>query len=375
MRQIHVLTPGDHFGPGTGSAIPTVVDGLCRHASTRAGVVVAEGTQPDRYTSADVLEYPMQVSMHSATRRARLTDAVIGRLVGRRPWARAVLGQTLVDQGTWEPAVVVAHNAPQLVPLVAARHTPVLHVHNTLFRSYSRSEIARVLDPVERIVCVSDWLAEQTEAGLPRRLRSRTRVVLNGVDRDFFADVPRRPRGDALRVAFLGRVLPWKGPDVLLRAVEKLQRTDIEVAIIGSSGFDANEPLTPFEVELRRVAEDVPGAVTFIPSSARSEVARLLASVDVCVVPSVDPEPFGLVALEAMAAGAAVVAARSGGLPEAVGDAGLLVDPGDVDQLAQALAWLGDDAGQVAQLAVRGAKRAGDMDWRQVAARYESALP
>ncbi|MGC8473872.1 MAG: glycosyltransferase, partial [Candidatus Dormibacteria bacterium] len=65
------------------------------------------------------------------------------------------------------------------------------------------------------------------------------------------------------------------------------------------------------------------------------------------VVPSVWPEPFGLVALEVMAAGRALVAARSGNLAELVSDGvtGLLVDPGDADQLSGALAKLLSDPG------------------------------
>src|SRR5690606_35418111 len=59
-RLVHVITPGDHFSPRTGSAVPTVVDGLSRHARPdrpRPAVVVAAGTYPDRYDSAEVLEY------------------------------------------------------------------------------------------------------------------------------------------------------------------------------------------------------------------------------------------------------------------------------------------------------------------------------
>lgn len=373
-RQIHALTPGDHFSPRTGSAIPTVVDGLCRYADTHAAVLVAAGTYPDRYSSAEAIEYPMTRSMHSATRVVRLVDALAGRLGRPRPWVRAVLGQVLVDQDQWEPAHVIAHNAPQLVPLVSARHAAVLHAHNDLFRSYSRLETTRVLAPVHRIVCVSEWLAEHTRGQLAAHLRSRVVVVPNGVDHATFTDVVRPPRTGALRVVFMGRVLKWKGPDVLLRALVRLGRPDIHLTVIGSAGFDRDAPLTAYESQLRRLADDVAGPVTFLPFQERQRVVALLAQADVCVVPSVDPEPFGLVALEAMAAGVAVVAARSGGLPEAIGGAGLVVEPGDVGELAAALAALADDEGEVARLAAAGGQRARDMDWSVVAEQYARAL-
>ena len=179
MRHIHALTPGDHFSPGTGSAIPTVVHGLASHAGQRSAVLVARGTYPDRYDSAEVIEYPMVRTPHRAPPSRRIVDAAAGRLGLPRPWSRSVLGQLLVDQEDWDPAVLVGHNMPQLVPLVAGRHLPVLHAHNLLLRTYSRREAGRVLAPAHRIVCVSRWLADVTSASLPPHLRPRVRVVHN----------------------------------------------------------------------------------------------------------------------------------------------------------------------------------------------------
>lgn len=374
MRHIHGLTPGDHFSPRTGSAIPTVVHSLSRHADERSTVLVARGTHDDRYGSADVIEYPMARSMYAPSRTTRIVDAAAGRLGRPRPWMTSVLRQMLVEQESWAPAAVIAHNAPQLVPLVSDRHLAVLHAHNAVLRSYATRESGRALSGVHRIVCVSDWLADVTSARLPRHLRDRIRVVHNGVDAAAFGAVPRTSRPGGLRVAFVGRVLPWKGPDVLLNALLRLHRADIHVRIVGSAGFDREAPLTAFETQLRRLGGRIPGGAEFVPSQDREGVARLLADVDVCVVPSVEPEPFGLVALEAMAAGAAVVAARSGGLPEAVGSAGLVVDPGDVEQLAGVLESLAEDEGRVAELGAAGRRRAREMDWSAVAGRYARAL-
>lgn len=374
MRQIHALTPGDHFSPHTGSAIPTVVHGLCRHAKERPAVLVARGTYADRYDSADIIEYPMTASMHGATLARRLYDAAIGRAGRPRPWASSVLRQPLVEQEQWDSAHIVAHNSPQLVPLVAARHDAVLHVHSDLLGSYSRRETSRTLASVHRIVCVSDWLADRTSDQLPASLRARVRVVHNGVDNAAFRAVSRTSRSDVLRVAFLGRVVPLKGPDVLLRAVGSLERSDVHVTLVGSAGFDNSAPLSRFESELRRLGEDVPGGVTFLPFQDRESVARLMAQVDVCVVPSTGPEAFGLVALEAMAAGTAVIVSRSGGLPEAVGEAGVIVGRGDVTELAGAIESFADDESEVARCAEAGLERARAMDWSVVAPRYEAAL-
>lgn len=336
--------------------------------------MVAEGTYPDRYDSAEALEYPLQWSMHGRPASARLTDAGMGRLGMPRRSLRRILGQVLVDQESWSPSTVVAHNMPAMIPLVSSRHHAVLHAHNTLLRTYSRREAGRVLAPASRIVCVSDWLAETTRRSLPVDLRSRVVVVPNGVDARAFDPSARPPRRHKLRVGFVGRMLPSKGPLTLVEAATRLDRTDLEITLVGSMGFDARAPLTEYELDLRRVASRHSVPMTFLPFQERARVWRLFSEFDVCVVPSIEPEAFGLVALEAMAAGAAVVASDVGGLPEAVGDSAVLVPPGDVGALAEVLDELADDRDVVARLAQRGRRRAEQFDWSVISGVYERAL-
>ncbi|TGJ97841.1 hypothetical protein DLJ96_08035, partial [Actinotalea fermentans ATCC 43279 = JCM 9966 = DSM 3133] len=350
---VHVLTPGDHYSPRTGSAVPTVVDGLVRGASegsAPSSVVVARGTYPDRYDGAHVIEYPQ-----APTRPwARYTDAAASRVGLPRLGARRAFAATVRDQASWSPSYVFAHNAPQLVPLVdAARHQPVLYAHNQLLRTYGHRELARTLGPVHRIVCVSAFLADETTALLPPGLRDRVVVVHNGVDAPSAsggASLADRPeRGDALHVVFVGRAIPDKGVDVVVDAVRRLARADVRLTVVGAAGFDAADPLTPYERDLRRRAAGTTVPTTFTGFLPRGEVREVLRTADVVVVPSRWPEPFALTALEGMAAGAAVVASDVGGIPEAVGTAGILVPPDDVGALAEALAALADDESSLAR--------------------------
>lgn len=342
-RLLHVITPGDHFSPRTGSAIPTVVDGLSRATPAdepRPAVLVARGTYPDRYDSADAVEYD-QAAGH---RRDRYLDAALARAGLPRIGIRGEFRAVFRDQHDWEPSIVLAHNAPQAVPLVdARRHLSVLYAHNLLFRAYRRREAARVLAPAAAIVCVSEALAEQTAAFLPDALHSRLRVVRNGVDAAAFARPGHARRGDVLRIAFIGRMIPDKGADILLEAVRRLDRPDIHLTLVGASGFDVNDPLTPFEQEVRRRARALGDRVTVRPFVPRPEVATALRQADVVVVPSRWPEPFALTVLEGMAAGAAVVGSEIGGIPESLRGTGILVPPGDASALAEALAALADD--------------------------------
>jgi len=173
-RHVHLITPGDHFSPRTGSAVPTVVHGLASAGTgPRASVLVARGTYTPHYPGADVVEYDQA----RARRTDRYADLAGGVLGVARPGTRRRLAAALRDQESWPESVVLAHNAPQAVPLVSARHAPVLYAHNQLLRTYGRRAAGRVLDPVAAVVCVSEHLAEETAGMLPSRLRARVHAV------------------------------------------------------------------------------------------------------------------------------------------------------------------------------------------------------
>lgn len=348
-RHIHVLTPGDHFSPRTGSAIPTVVHGLAGATPPslpRASVVVAEGTYPDRYPSADVIEYA-PVPGH---RLDRYADAAMSRVGLGRPSARRSFAATVEDQASWAPSVVFAHNAPALVPLVAPRHEPVLYAHNDLLRTYGPAEAYRTLRQARAVVCVSRFLAERMRPRLDARVAGKLRVVRPGVDTDFFR--PRDPglgterrSGEPVRVVFVGRMLPEKGAHVVLAALAALDRDDIQAVFVGSHGFDPTAPPTRYESEIRARAAALRRPAEALPFQPRAQIAELLGGADVAVVPSMWPEPAGLTVLEGMASGAAVIASRVGGIPELAGDAATLVPPDDADALAQVLeGWATDRA-------------------------------
>jgi glycosyltransferase involved in cell wall biosynthesis len=371
---LHVITPGDHFSPSTGSAVPTVVHGLASATppgAPRPRVALARGTYPDRYTSADVVEYDQVLPR----RGDRYADVLLSRAGLPRIGARRVLGAALTGQAGWDPSVVLAHNAPQLVPLVDAdRHVPVLYAHNELLRTYGRREAGRVLGRAAAIVCVSRFLAARTAERLPPPLRSRVVVVHNGVDTKLFrpADEPRED--GTLHVVYVGRMLPDKGPDVLLDALLRLGRTDVRATFVGTVGFAPDAPLSDYERTLRRTAAPLGDRVTWLPFRPRADVAALLRTADVVVVPSRWPEPFALTVLEGMASGAAVVASDVGGIPEAAGDAGVLVPPDDDGALAEALEALADDAVLLARARAAGRAHAEAHRWLEARRTLDRAL-
>ncbi|WP_447926032.1 glycosyltransferase family 4 protein [Georgenia muralis] len=332
---------------------------------------MARGTYADRYASADSVEYE-SVPAHRRLRRLDLARGWVGL---QRNVTRSQLAPMLVEQRTWDPSVVFTHNLPELVGLIDTnRHRAVLYAHNQLLRTYSRREAGRLLARASAVVCVSEWLLRDTLRFVPRGMDERFVTVHNGVDIERFHPGETDRRGDRLNVVVVGRVIPVKGADVALKALAILNRDDVALTVVGSQGFDPGAPLTRYERSLRELAQRVRSSVRFVRSVPRDEVAALIRQADVMVVPSRWPEPFGNTAIEGLASGLAVVASRVGGLPEVVGDAGLMVEPGDPEALAAALGRLADDSQLLDHLGRVGRARAVQRDWAWAARRLDEAL-
>jgi glycosyltransferase involved in cell wall biosynthesis len=373
-RFVHVITPGDHFSPLTGSAIPTVVHGLSvgsPQASPRPAVAVAKGTYPERYTSADIIEYA-PASPHGYD---RYLDAALSRFRLPRASARRNFSAVLVGQRGWESSVVLAHNAPQLITVVDTdRHVPVLYAHNHILRTYTRRESARVLAAAPVVVTVSNSLADQLAKHMPPSHRDRLRVVRNGVDVETFKPRASPGRTESLEVFFIGRMIRDKGPDVLIEALLRLGRRDIRLTIVGASDFDPRAALTAYERNLRSAAAPLGDQVRFRPFLPRAAVAEQLRQADVVVVPSRWPDPCPLTVMEGMAAGAAVVGSDIGGIPESLRGTGLIVPPDEPSALAAALEALADDEAYRMGVAAACRDFAERHDWTWAAQRLDEVL-
>jgi len=155
-------------------------------------------------------------------------------------------------------------------------------------------------------------------------------VVPNPYADDVFARAGTADRDGEL--VFVGRLVSDKGVDLLLHALALLSRRGkrVRLTVIGDG------PEAPALRELAR-SLGVAAQVDFAGRRAGPDVAAVLNRHRVLVVPSVWEEPFGVVALEAMACGCVPLVARSGGLPDAVGRCGLVVARGDSGALARGI--------------------------------------
>lgn len=171
---------------------------------------------------------------------------------------------------------------------------------------------------------------------------------------------PREPVPDhPFRVGILGRVAPWKGQDLFIRAFARaFPDGQAQAVVVGGAMFGEDA----YEATLPRLAASLGVGERVELRGLRRDIGAELARLDVVVHASLVPEPFGQVVVETMAAGRPVVAPAAGGPSEIVTDGvdGLLVPPGDVDALAGALVRLAADPALRARLAAAGPRRAAD---------------
>ena len=269
------------------------------------------------------------------------------------------------------------------VPLVHAMHTMAKVKNDALAAGDAREPYARVVGE-EQVVEASDLLVANTD-GEARVLverygarQERVAVVNPGVDlgafgarRDGGRAAARRRLGlpeSADVLLFVGRLQPLKGPDVVLRSAAALLaarpalRGRLVVPIVGGPSGNGTE----YVEALGKLAADLGLAdvVRFVPPAAHHDLADWYTAATVVAVPS-HSESFGLVALEAQAAGTPVVAARVGGLSVAVRDgrSGVLVDGHDPVEWAGQLAQLLDAPRRLAVMGAAARTHAAGFGW------------
>ncbi len=303
---------------------------------------------------AEVVVHPLAVLRRALARPAgALTMA---RAVGRD---RRVLGALARDRGV---AVVHDNTSVVLSGGAVARAAGAAHVVHVREIWTGGGPVERALWPLMRrrllradtLVGISQAVCDQFPPGAATLLR-------DGLAREPAPPARAKARAalglpdDRFVAAVIGRVHPWKGQDVLARALAEpaLARIGAIGLVVGDAiaGGDAEQRLDALE---RTLALD--GRLRRL--GFRDDVDTVMGAADAVVVPSTRPEPLGQVALEAAAAARPVVASRAGGVAEVVrdGETGLLVPPDDPAALAAALARLAAEPEEAASMGRKGAK-------------------
>lgn len=226
-------------------------------------------------------------------------------------------------------------------------HLPhVWHVHEIVEKpALARRILAWLVERLSsRVICVSHAVSTHLLRDRPG-LVSKTEVRWNTVSRtsppspaiaSSFRERAGIHRNDVV-VTLIGRINRLKGHHLLVEAAEQLtaQHPSTHFLIVGDA--PPNQP--QFESDLRKRISQSPSKDSFHIHPFDADIWKIYDASDIIIIPSTEPEAFGLVAIEAMASGKPVIAANHGGLSEIVlhEKTGLLFTPGSSPQLAEAL--------------------------------------
>ncbi|GAB2518047.1 glycosyltransferase family 4 protein [Nocardia heshunensis] len=257
-------------------------------------------------------------------------------------------------------------NAPSLsmLALKIAEGPIVATFHTSTTKSLVLSTFQGVLRPYHEKISGRIAVSELARRWQVEALGGDAVEIPNGVDVPAFAHAPLLegyPR-QGKSVLFLGRFdEPRKGMEVLLGALPELVRRhpDLEVLIVGRGDED----------RLRREAGENAGHLRFLGQVSDAEKASAMRSADVYVAPNLGGESFGIVLVEAMAAGTAVVASDLDAFRRVLrdGTAGQLVPVGDSDRLAEAISTMLTDDERREEYIRTANQVVGEYDWPVVA--------
>ncbi len=372
--------PIEYYSPVSGGAIATVIMQTARTLLARGHHVHVL-----TITNGDEI-YPVgQVTPIEAKRREDLPRllrylSAIRRRLHRWDWPRyeSYLGSFTRALRTLSPvpdAVVMFNDlvSPKYVKRVLPNAKVVVWLQNENRTIHDMAETARRTDAF--ITCsgyIRRWTAETY--GLPPE---RFTVARNAADCAVFKPRPDflDPVGE-LRVLFLGRIDPNKGPDIAADAVAALRREGVRISLTVGGGLwfygHGNEMTDPYFRELKEKMDAA--EANYVGHVTRHDAPALLREHDAVCVLSRSHDPYPLVTMEAMASGCAVVAANRGGLVEACDEAGQLVNPDDLPAVIAALRRLATDPACLRSEKEKAVKRAAREPWSLCAQRLEEVL-
>jgi len=285
-----------------------------------------------------------------------------------RPWSRRRV-QAVLDR--FAPDVVHVHEpltpSTSMWATLGSRAPLVATFHSGASRSRLFDLATPGLRRVARRLAVRIAVSEAAAAFVRERIGGSFEIVPNGVDVARFAAASPADLGDGTKLLFVGRLDERKGFPTAVAAFAELarDRPGLRLVVVGDG---------PDRAAANGLPADVGDRITFLGSVPNRDLPPIHAACDLFLGASVGGERYGIVLVEAMAAGLPVVASDIPGYDEVVRDGldGLLVPPRDPGALAAAAARVLDDPALSASLASAAQDRAASFDWGVVTGRIEA---
>lgn len=270
---------------------------------------------------------------------------------------------------------VLVENSAEYVPYLKRKVSAeiLLHVHNDhLCKTYYLAD--EVLRSCKKVFAVSDYVKNRILTIDPEA--EHVSVLRNVIDVERFSGTSEEARDQLRRqyhiqpddvvFAYFGRITPGKGVRELVQAfLQVSQKHDhAKLLVVGAKWFGTDKE-SPFTKELKALSGQVEDKIIFTGYVDYQRIAQQYACADVVVVPSIMGEACGLVVLEAMASGKALIVSDSGGIPENISpEYAIEVPRGEqfVQGLAEAMDALAADKNRVVAMGNRGREQAGQFD-------------
>jgi phosphatidylinositol alpha-mannosyltransferase len=221
-----------------------------------------------------------------------------------------------------------------------------------------------VLDRAARRLTVRTAVSDAARSLAERYFPGEYLVTPNGVDTARFANAEPTDLGPGRKVLFVGRIERRKGLEVLIQAMTRLRDAEVTLIVAGAG---------PEEAHCRKLAQQIDVPVRWLGLLTDDAVAALYKSIDVYCAPGLGGESFGIVLLEAMAAGAPVVCSDLTGYRAVAGGAAVLVPPGEPGPLADALRAVLSDEQEANKMRTMSQRLSSLFDWDRLVPGVERA--
>lgn len=349
---VFISSPTETFTPTQSGALATIMHQCCLEGQ-REGiepfvVVRRSAAQPFDWANTIFVDYPQIPGSGPLWWLARLERKLLGwQHAGHRSFAHRMA--KAIAQNSLDRFPLIVLNNPETAILLRKKfpHATIAHWFQNQHECKPRVR-AQFKHAVNKVFGVSDFTSRWIEDYYELE-KGSVSTAYNATDCQHFSPAAVHLSDDTSipMLNFVGRTGQEKAPDILLRAALLLADKNLKfsIQIVGSSHWDRFE-LDSYQQELKDLAQQLEARgveVHFTGHISRAQLPAVLRRADINIMPSRWDEPFGMVTLEGMACGLATVASNTGGTPEVVGDAALLFERDNIDELAGHLQILIED--------------------------------
>lgn len=233
--------------------------------------------------------------------------------------------------------IVLEHNIPMvwMIQWSGFKGKYFHHLHNL---PRTNAKCRKGLEKCVGFICISRFMADDimsVNSPIGPVEHGKVKLLFNCIDTKLFKPIPKSKLSfrksdfgilkDSRVLIFAGRITWEKGIDKILEAFDFIQNENVELLVVGNIAHE-EEKKEPYIKRLMQLSQKYKNKIHFTGYVEHNKLPELYNLADIAVLPSMWEEPAGLTMLEAMACGVPVITTRSGGIPEYVGDAAIVLE-------------------------------------------------